>query len=411
MTCIVAGIDVHKRVLMVAVADAGEQELEFECRRFGTTTRELEQLVAWLKARQVQQVVMESTAQYWKPVWLALEPHFRLELAQAHSNRAPKGRKSDFRDTQRLVRRFLCGELILSFVPEAEQRQMRLLTRRRVQLTRDKVRLQNQLECLLEETRLKLSSVGSDLLGASGKRILAALAKGERDPKKLAALGDDRLQCTDEQLQEALTGFVSPIHRQLLGMYLEQLALLEEQIDQLTLLAAEAMRPHQQAIARLAEVPGIRVIAAQQIVAEVGPQAAAFPTPAQLSSWAGSCPGREESAGDNRSGRCPKGNPYLRRVLCQAAQAAVKTKNSRFQALFRRLLPRLGYAKAIWAVVRHMTVVLWKILHEGVRYQERGDVTTPQAAKRRAQRMVRQLRRLGYDVQITPLVANPSPAA
>lgn len=409
MSYMVAGIDVHKKVLTVGVADAAQPELEFEYRHCGTSSSELEQLAAWLEARHVQEAVMESTAQYWKPVWLALEPHFRLQLAQARSNRAPKGRKSDFRDTERLVRRFLCGELILSFVPDAEQRQMRLLTRRRVQLIRDKVRLQSQLECLLEEMRLKLSSVISDLLGASGRRILAAVAEGESDPQKLAALGDDRLQCTTEQLQDAVTGHVSSLHRQLLRMYLEQLALLEQQIERLTVLAAENLRPYQEAVARLAEVPGIRVIAAQQIVAEVGPHAAAFPSGGQLSSWVGSCPGQEQSAGENRSSHCPKGNKYLRRVLCQAAQAAVKTNNSRFQALFRRLLPRLGYAKAIWAVVRHMTVVIWKILHQGVRYEERGAATSPQAAKRRAQRMVQQLRKLGYAVELKP-VANPSPA-
>jgi transposase len=410
MSYIVAGIDVHKKMLMVAVADAAQMELEFDCRRFGTTASELEQLAAWLGARGVQEVVMESTAQYWKPVWFALEPHCRLQLAQAHSNRAPRGRKTDFRDTQRLVRRLIAGELILSFVPEAEQRQMRTLTRRRVQLTRDKVRLQSQLEGLLEEARIKLSSVISDLLGASGRRILSALAAGQSDPAQLAALGDDRLKCTSAQLQDAVNGDLSPIHRQLLGLYLEQFAFLDRHLETLTILAAEALRPHQEAIARLAEMPGIRVIAAQQIVAEVGPRAATFPTPGQFSSWVGACPGREESAGENRSGRCPKGNRYLRRVLCQAAQAAVKTKNSRFQALFHRLLPRLGYAKAIWAVVRHMTEVIWKILHDGARYQERGAATTPQAAKRRAHRMVQQLRKLGYAVQLTPLTT-PSPSA
>jgi transposase len=408
MSYMVAGIDVHKKVLMVAVADAAQQELEFDCRRFGTTASELEQLAAWLAARGVQEAVMESTAQYWKPVWFSLEAQCRLQLAQAHSNRAPQGRKTDFRDTQRLVRRLIAGELILSFVPEAEQRQMRTLTRRRVQLTRDKVRLQSQLECLLEEARIKLSSVISDLLGASGRRILSALAAGEKDPAQLAALGDDRLKCTSEQLQDAVTGDLSPIHRQLLGLYLEQFAFLDRHLEALTILAAETMRPHQEAIARLAEMPGIRVIAAQQIVAEVGPSAATFPTPGQFSSWIGACPGREESAGENRSGRCPKGNRYLRRVLCQAAQAAVKTKNSRFQALFHRLVPRLGYAKAIWAVVRHMAELIWKILHDGARYQERGLATTPQAAKRRAQRMVQQLRKLGYAVQLTPLTI-PSP--
>src|SRR5215213_8157860 len=196
MSYIVAGIDVHKKVLMVSIAEAGEVDPNFECRRFGTTASELTHLTAWLAERGVTEVVMESTAQYWKPVWLALEPHLRLNLAQAQSNRAPKGRKTDFKDAQRLVRRLIAGELILSFVPVAEQRIMRTLTRRRVQLSQDRVRLQSQLECLLEETRIKLSGVVSDLLGTSGRRILAKIAEGESDPCALAALGDHRLKCT-----------------------------------------------------------------------------------------------------------------------------------------------------------------------------------------------------------------------
>lgn len=172
MTYKVAGIDIHKKVLMVVVADAATQEWEFESRRFGTTASEREHLVAWLQQREVQEIVMESTAQYWKPIWLDLEPHFQpLHLAQAQSNRAPRGRKHDFADAQRLTRRLVAGELILSFVPDAEQRSWRTLTRAKVQLVGDRVRLQNQLEALLEETRIKLSSVVSELLGLSGRRI------------------------------------------------------------------------------------------------------------------------------------------------------------------------------------------------------------------------------------------------
>jgi transposase len=400
MSYIVAGIDVHKKVLMVAVADAAQPDLEFACRRFGTTASELQHLAAWLAQHAVAAVVMESTAQYWKPVWFALEPHFELDLAQAHSNRAPRGRKTDFRDTQRLVRRLIAGELILSFVPDAHQRTMRTLTRRRVQLVCDRVRLQSQLECLLEEARIKLSSVVTDVLGASGRRILWALAQGESNPSTLASLGDARLKCSREQLQDAVTGSVEPMHRELLGMYLDQFAFLDGQIDRVSALAAETMRPYQDTITRLSAVPGIRVIAAQQVLAEVGPAAATFPTARQFSSWVGACPGRHESAGENASGRCPKGNRFLRRVLCQAAQAAVRTKNSSFQALFYRLLPRLGYQKTIWAVVRHLTLVIWKILHEGVRYQERGEPSSPQAIQRRAQRLLQQLRRLGYNAEL-----------
>jgi transposase len=404
MAFMIAGIDVHKRVLMVAVADAsqGENDLEFQCRTFGTTTSELKHLAAWLGERGVREVVMESTAQYWKPVWLVLEGHFQLRLAQAWSNRAPKGRKTDFKDAQRLVRRHMAGELTLSFVPEAEQRQVRALTRRRVQLSHDRVRLQSQLEALLEDMRVKLSSLVTDLLGASGRRILWALAGGEQDPEKLAALGDARLKCTREQMADAL-GYPAPkVFCELLHLVLEQVEFLDQQIEKLTRLMAQTMRPWQDTVARLAEVPGIRTLAAQQILAETGPQAAAFPSAGQLASWMGACPGHDESAGVNHSGRCPKGNRYLRRILCQAAQAAVRTKNSHFQALFRRLLPRLGYAKAIWAVVRHMAEVIWKILHTGDRYQERGSSTTPQALKRRAQRLAKELRDAGYTVEIKP---------
>ena len=405
MTGSIAGIDVHKRVLMVVVGSGeGQPEsMEFEDRRFGSTVSELLHLAAWLQQRGVREVVMESTAQYWKPVWLALEGRFRLFLAQAWSNRAPRGKKADFRDAQRLVRRHLAGELTLSLVPDAEQRLMRSLTRRRTQLTRDRVRIQNQVESLLEETRLKLSSVVSDLFGASGLRILAAVAQGETDPVKLATLADARLRCSPEQLAEALTGVVNDIHRRLLQQHLAHWRLIQEQMEELSELAARSMHAYADAVSRLVKVPGIRVLSAQQIIAEAGPRASAFACAAQFSSWIGVCPGREESAGENYSTRCAKGNAYLRRVLCQAAQAAVKTKNSFFQQKFRRLLPRLGYVKAVWAIARHLSVVIWKILHEGVQYIEYGLATTPQAAKRRLQRIKRELRSLGYSGQLTRL--------
>ena len=259
MGYIVAGIDIHKKVLMVVAVDAAAEDLCFESFRCGTTAAEREQLVAWLQKRQVQEVVMESTAQYWKPVWMELEPHFvkgKLHLAQAHSNRAPKGRKHDFADARRLTRRLLAGELILSFVPDAEQRGWRTMTRARVQLVGDRVRLQNQLEALLEEMRIKLSSVVSELLGLRARRILRAMAQGESDPAKLAELGDFRLRCSPEQLAEALRGQVAPMHRQLLALFLERLDLLDRQIHSLETMAAGAMKPYEDAWIRLAGVAG-----------------------------------------------------------------------------------------------------------------------------------------------------------
>lgn len=347
---------------------------------------------------------MESTAQYWKPVWLALEPDFDLHLAQAWSNRAPRGKKTDFKDAQRLVRRHVAGELTLSLVPDPEQRQMREVTRRRVQLTRDRIRLQNYIECLLEEGRIKLSSVITDLLGASGRRILAAMSKGETNPEVLAELGDERLKCSREELVDALTGNLTEVHQKVLRQYLDLLSVMDAQTDELARIAADLMQQHSDVITRLAEIPGIRVLTAQLIVAEAGPKAAAFASSGRFSSWVGACPGREESAGQNRSSRCARGNRYLRGALCQAAQAAVRTRNSIFEQKFRRLVPKLGFAKALWAIVRHLCVVIWTILHKGVAYEERGGATTPQAAKRRQQRALRELRALGYAVELKPLM-------
>jgi len=405
MTGKIAGIDVHKRVLMVAV-EAGNHEGEAAAmglRRFGTMQMELEHLTAWLQAQGVAEVVMESTAQYWKPVWFALEPHFRLRLAQAWSNRAPRGKKTDFKDAERLVRRHRAGELTLSFVPEEAQRLMRTLARRRFQLTRERVRIQNQVESLLEETRIKLSSVISDLFGGSGMRILEALSEGQCDAQQLAGLADARIQCSVEILREALAAGLGPVHRQLLRQHLAMLHLVDAQIEQTAELMADRTRPHLDAVRRLTAIPGIRALAAQQLIAEIGPTAEAFGSAPQFCSWGGLAPGRAESAGHNYSSRCPKGNMYLRRVLCQVAQAAVRTNNSFFEQKFRRLLPRLGYAKAIWAIARSIAVVVWKILHDGVEYIERGAPSTPGAIRRRLQRLCKELRALGYSDHLTPL--------
>jgi transposase len=221
-------------------------------------------------------VSMESTAQYWRSVWLELEPHMRLHLAQAFSNRAPRGRKHDFKDAERRVRRRMADELILSFVPKGEQRIWRGLTRMKVQLTRDRVRLPNQMECRLEEMRIKLSIVVSNLLGASGLRILHALAEGETDPKKLAELGDERLHGTEEQLVDAWTGRVQPMHRGMLALQLQRLQVIDQQMAELNRRIAQGMKSHPDAVIRLAEVPGLGVDSAQPIIAEVGVQASTF---------------------------------------------------------------------------------------------------------------------------------------
>lgn len=397
----VAGIDVHKKVLMVVVVDARMPESKPERRRFTTMPTELHRLSKWLKELGVEEAVMESTAQYWRSVWLELEPHMPLHLAQAFSNRAPRGRKHDFKDAERLARRFIAEELILSFVPGGEQRIWRNLTRMKVQLVRDRVRLYGQIECLLEEMRIKLSALVSDLLGSSGLRILHALAKGETDAERLALLGDDRLKCTKEQLVEALNGRSQPMHQQMLALQLERQKLLDEQIAKLNSLIAEAMKPHQDAVIRLAEVPGLGIDSAQQIIAEVGVTAGTFPSAAELTSWVGTCPGKDESAEENHSSRSAKGNRYMRRILNQVAHAAARSKDTHFQAVFRRLLPRLGYQSAIWAIAHRICRLVWKILHQGTRYVEQGIESEPKLLIHRAKALARQLHKFGYSVQIT----------
>ena len=407
----ITGIDVHKKMLAVVITDAAvEGAFRFERRKFATGDSDLGALVEWLRQQEVREVVMESTAQYWKPVWRQLEPLFKLYLAQAQSNRAPRGRKRDFADAERLVRRHIAGELILSFVPDPEQRLWRTLTRTKNQLTGDRVRLQNQLESLLEDARIKLDSYVSDLLGVSSRRMLKGLAQGETDPAKLAAMADKALRATAEQLQDGLAAAatLSSLHRRILQLFLDRLELIEQQIETLDRSIADALKNYHAAVLRLAEVPGYGADSAQQVIAEVGPEAATFPSGAHLASWVGACPGREESAEVSKTDRSPKGNRQMRRILTQVAHAAVNTKGSAFQVVFHRLLPRLGFKRAIWAIVHRLCRLTWKILHQGVRYQERGSRPDPKLIKDRSRKLIRQLRALGYNVQLSPIAAPPT---
>jgi transposase len=412
----VAGIDVHKKKLAVVVADVEEDEYRFERRWYGSNPEQLRVLSEWLIEQQVEEVVMESTAQYWKPVWEALERFWKakcqsregasrmsgaLHLAQALSNRGRRGRKSDFRDAERLVKRLVSAELVLSFVPDAEQRLWRTLTRTRYQRTRDKVRLQNQLEALLEEAHIKLSSLVSDLLGASARRMLRALAEGESDPAALAALADQRLRATPAQLHDALGACteINPVYRRLVKLTLDDLQFVEQQISQLDHEIASLLQGNQDEVERLAAVPGLGVDSAQQIIAEVGANAATFASAKKLSSWVGACPGKEESAGVNRSRHSPKGNRQMRRILNQAANAAIKRKGSIFEIVYRRLVPRLGHNQTIGVVANRLCHLIWIILHNRVPYEERGPAVSKQSQQRRTVTMIRKLRMLGYRVE------------
>ena len=413
----IAGVDIHKKMLAVAVADVEvEGEWRFERRQFGTSPSQLRALAQWFLDCEVEEVVMESTAQYWRPAWDALEREWQptqrrrvtagpmsgaLHLAQAQSNHAPHGRKQDFPDAERLVKRLVAHELTLSFVPEATQRLWRTVTRRKYQVTCSRVQLQNRLECLLEEMHIKVSSLVADLLGPSARRMLRAVASGETDPAAVAALGSSRLHATPDQLRDALGACadLNRVYRRLLTMILDEVDIIEAHIQALDEELAGLLRAHQDAVQRLAAVPGLGVDSAQQIIAEVGSTAATFATAKRLASWVGACPGHDESAGVNHSHRSPSGNRQMRRLLNQAANAAVKTKGSIFELVYRRLVVRLGHQQAIGAVAHRLCRLVWKILHDHVVYEERGPAVTKARAQRRAAKMIRELRSLGYRIE------------
>jgi transposase len=407
----VAAIDVHKSMLAVVVAQVKEGEWEWERRRFGTTRSQLRGLGRWLMELGVQEVVMESTARYWRPVWITLEETgIHKHLAHAHSNGARLGRKSDFRDAERLLHRLVAGELVLSYVPEDQQQGWRWLTRSRYQLVCERARAQSQIEDVLEDAQIKLSSCLTDLLGVSGRRILQALAdqQGPHDPEKLANLGHFKLKASPEHLKDALDGRWLDRHRFLLKLHLERIEKLDEQIEKIQQQLAVDMQACQEAVARLTQVPGIRTESALQMIAEIGPHAAAFATPGRLASWVGVCPGQQESAGKSYSQRSAKGNWQMRRLLSQAAHAASHAKGSFLESLYRRLVPRIGPQKAIWAVAHRLCRILWMILHQGIPYQEKGHPTvTAQVIQRRQRRIRAEFAKHGFQVQFIPLPAQP----
>jgi transposase len=406
----VAGIDVHKKMLAVVIRRPAEP-VEYQQRRFGTTHAEIQHLEAWLRAWAVSEVVMESTAQYWRPVWYGLEPHFRLHLTHPLKTRAPRGRKSDFGDAQRLADRWSAGDLEESFIPGSEQRAWRWLTRTRVQLNKKLGVIRSQVEGLLEQGGIKLSAVVSDLFGVSGWAMLERIADGVTDVEVLAAEARGVLRHKDAELREALVGRLEPVYRLLLKQHLEQVRLLRRQVEEINPALVVAMAEHVAVLHRLTKIPGVDLHAAEELVAEIGPRAAAFPGAEQFVSWVGVCPGSQESAGVNYSRRSAKGNRYLRRLLCQIAWAAIHTKDTFFASLFARLKPRVEGKGAAWAVAHRIAKVIWLVLHEGVEYQEKGPAPPHERILiRKFKRMLKEFASLGLDVRALLEQQLPTPA-
>jgi len=438
-----AGLDVHKKTVKVCLltrTSNGQPHKEF--RTYLTTTEELVQLGDWLKEQGCTHVAFEATGVYWKPVFNLLESSFELLVVNAHHIKQVPGRKTDVKDAEWIADLLQHGLLKASFIPSGPQREVRDLTRYRVRLTEEKAREVNRVQKTLEDTNLQLGDVVSDIMGKASRLILQAIADGESDPGRLAALAVGRVRAPQEQLEAALRGHVTDHHRFLLSEHLTQIRHLEQAIERVSAEITRRFTPpppdeappsHKEEEARqelslaspspqesasasqatvswaaavvlLCSIPGIGERAAMGILAEIGINMQQFPTAAHLASWAGVCPGNHESAGKRLSGKTRKGNPWLRCLLVQAAHSASHQKQCYLAEQYRRIAKRRGAKRAAVAVAHTILVIIYHLLRNQTTYQEKGESFLEEQERQGAEkRLVRQLARLGYHVELQPI--------
>ena len=374
-----AGLDVHKKTVVACVRRVGSDgTVSSQVRTFGTMTAELLELSDWLQAQGVHHVAMESTGVYWKPIFNLLEGNFAIILVNAQRLKNVPGRKTDVKDAEWIAQLLQYGLLSPSFIPPPEIRQLRDLTRQRTQLIRDRAAVANRIQKVLEDANIKLGDVASDVLGVSGRAMIQALIAGVEDADHLAQLAKRRLRAKIPALKQALHGRVTEHHRFLLRGLLDQIMFLEGLIARFNARIEQAMAPFTTTAERLRGIPGVGQQVGEVIVAELGTDMAQFPTAGHLASWAGLCPGNDESAGKRRSGKTTKGSQWLRTTLVQAAWAASHTKETIFSACYQRWARRLGKKKALVAVAHKILVVIYILLKKGTDYRERW--TPPKAA-------------------------------
>ena len=397
-----AGMDVHQATVVVTVrlpGDGGGRVSVTET--FGTMTPDLLALRDWLHAHGVTHVAMESTGVYWKPVYYVLEDAFTLLLINMHELKRVPGRKTDVKDSEWLAQLLECGLLKASFVPPPPIRELRDLTRYRVQQVRDQAQETNRLHKVLEDAGVKLSTVASDVMGVSGRLMLKALVHGTTDPAVLADLARGRLRAKLPALQRALQGRFRPHHAFLLRQILSKIDFLEETIAHLTQEIDARVVPFEPMLTALDTIPGVDRIAAISIVAETGGDMARFPSAGHLCSWGAMCPGQNESAGKRRSGKTRKGNVYLRRTLIQAALAATRKRDSALQTRYHRVKRQRGHKKAVIAVGHQILEIAYFVMRDGVAYRELGaDYFAHRDRERTMRRSIKQLEALGYRVTI-----------
>jgi transposase len=398
------GLDVHKKTVVACrrlqLPNGRTQSLT---RTFGTSTKEILALADWLVSSRVTHVAMEATGVYWKPVWNVLEGQFELLLVNARDIKQAPGRKTDVKDCERIAQLLRHGLLRPSFVPPKAQRDLRDLTRQRVQLIDEQNRVANRIQKVLEDANVKLASVASDVLGKSGRRILTALIDGTEDPAALAELALGRLRGKIPELREALHGRVTDHHRFMLESHLEHFASLQRLIDTYDRRVEDLCRPFTEQIRLLMTLPGSQQRTAENMLAEIGNDMSRFPSAGHIASWTGICPGNNESAGKRKSGKIRHGNRWLRRTLILAAWGAARTKETYTQAQFRRLASRRGRKRALVAVSHTLLRAAYHMLRDRVPYNELGPGHFDNLNHDRLTRYhVKRLEALGHQVNLEP---------
>jgi transposase len=405
------GIDVHKKSISVCVLPpVGSQGAAIKQEKFRTFTRDLKRLRAWLLNCRVTEIVMESTGQYWRPVWNILEEAFpAMVLVNPQYVKALKGRKTDRLDARWLATRLERDDLKGSFIPPREIRELRDLTRLRVHWLQDLNRIKNRIGELCESGNIKLSSVATDLFGVTGRRILASLVEGKHSPGWMADYARGTLRNKQGQLELSLQGTFTPHQRLLLSRMLVQMNGLELELQELTGEIERRAAPYEELLQRLDTIPGIDRITAWTVLAEIGTDMSVFGTASRLPSWAALCPGNRESGGKRISGRTRKGNRYLRRALCQSAWAASDKKDSHLAARFRRIRSRCGEQKAVMAVAHQLLTIIFHIVRDGTVYKELGASHYHRQNKPKVtRRLVDRLQKLGYSVTLQPIEPPPT---
>ena len=400
-----AGLDVHSATVVgCVVITAADGSANKEVKTFGTMTQDLLELGDWLKGYEITQAAMESTGSYWKPVYNLLEGQMELLVVNAQHIKAVPGRKTDVLDAEWIADLLRHGLLRGSFIPPKPQRELRELVRHRTNLVGRRAQSVNELQRTLESTNIKLGNVVSDITGVSATEMLEAILGGEKDPEVLAEMARGRMKEKQGLLRRALEGKVEQHHRLILSQLLVDIAGYDEQVQEVSGMIAQRLEKDQELLDRLDEIPGVNQRVAQVITAEVGTSVERFPTDRHLVSWAGICPGNNQSGGKRRRSRIKPGNRSLRSALVEAANAAAKKKNSYLSAMYRRLAGRRGKKRALIAVARTILQSSYFMMKRGTHYEDLGaDYYDRRDPEGLARRLAKRIEKLGFAVTVQPL--------